>query len=242
MSKKIIIPSVLVAIGVGAAISLVPAPPKHPEIKLSSVAMPAINDTNAETQMESRTPSSQPVAMAPAVAALPSPSLEKSKKFWADYKFHAELDKFAMISNKALLLEHDKVAKKKLITDVAFIRSLKSVLLTAALDNTMSHNQNIAVDFLFEALKGSQHDEVVKVLQAVAADPAVDNEQTDMASRKALAGVKAEVLFTWSAVDPDADANIAAALPGPVSQKIWANVKKQQENNLAESASLATEQ
>ncbi len=181
---------------------------------------------------------SKPLKQAETSIATPNNEDIAAKKVWEEFKYGPELKKYGVIERKALLLEHDKVAKKKLMHDSGFIHSLQPLLTTAAVHDDAAHMQNAAVDFLFEALKGDLRSEVIQVLQAVIADSSVEDESRDLQTRKSLAEVKAEILFNWSSMEPSSDPEISAALPGPVSQKIWANVKKQQENNLAESAAF----
>ncbi len=56
--------------------------------------------------------------------------------------------------------------------------------------------------------------------------------------RRALAGIKAEIMYQLSSERPGEAAQLQASLPGPVSERIWNNVQYQQENNLAESRQI----
>ncbi|MDG0816854.1 hypothetical protein [Bdellovibrio svalbardensis] len=238
MKIKTVTAGVIVSAGVGIGIYLISAP------KTTSSQAPSLESQIATDVVISPTPAAKTAMMkASSDSKASSPREEAAaKKVWEDFKYGRELNKYAAIETKALLLEHDKVAKRKLLHDSGFIHSLQPLLTTVAVHEEAAHLQNVAVDFLFEALKSDLRSDVVQVLQAVVADPSVEDESRDLPSRKSLAGVKAEILFNWSSVEPTSDPEISAALPGPVSQKIWANVKKQQENNLAESATFQSQE
>lgn len=228
-----------VSTGVGIGIYFISAPQK----KIMDGSTSAVLDRSQKPALA--TPVVPVVAASiavPAKPAVPLQEAELAKKVWQDFKYGKELEKYAVIEKKALLLEHDKVAKRKLLSDSGFIHSLQPLLVTAAMHDEAAHLQNAAVDFLFEALKSDLRSDAIQVLQAVVADPSIEDENRDVLTRKALAGVKAEVLFHWSSIEPSSAPEISAALPGPVSQKIWANVKKQQENNLAESAAFQSQE
>lgn len=97
--------------------------------------------------------------------------------------------------------------------------------------------QTTAIDLLLEAAKSPEGREAAEAaLQGIIADNQIEGEALPMDARKNLAGVKAEVLFQWSAQDPTKTKSMQAWLPGPVSQKIWENVTDAQTRNLRESA------
>lgn len=155
-----------------------------------------------------------------------------------EFKRKHELSRYADLNRKALLLEPDKIVKRRLLKDEAFLKSLESLLKTAPADEESQKMQNTALDFVFEALNTSMRSAAIEVLKNVVADATVENSAIHEMDRRVLAGVKAEALHNWSAADPTAETSINGLLPGPVSQKIWANVKQQQESNLGESAML----
>lgn len=161
---------------------------------------------------------------------------------WKDYKYSRDLQKYADLGRKAILLEPDKLVKRRLLKDENFLRSLEALMKTAPVDESSQAMQNSALDFVFEALNTDMRQVAIEVLKNVVADPTVENSSVNEMDRKVLAGVKAEALYQWSAVDPSAERSIDGLLPGPVSEKIWVNVKKQQESNLGESAMLQTSQ
>ena len=99
--------------------------------------------------------------------------------------------------------------------------------------------QNAAIDMLLDALKSGDSEVAVDVLRSVVTDGQVEDESIDRSTRENLAGIKAEVLFQWSALKPAQASELASLLPGPISQKIWQNVVDAQQSNLNESAALA---
>lgn len=159
-------------------------------------------------------------------------------KIWQEHNRAEDLKKYAHLSEKALLLEPDRLIKRRLLADEGFLRGLELLLKTPPVDEDSRQAQDAALDFVLEALKTDLRSVAVEVLKAVVGDPAVESQDMPARDRQVLAGLKAEALFHWSAVDPEAGTEIPGLLPGKVSEKIWENVQKQQENNLAESASL----
>lgn len=234
MRKLAVSAAVIVGVGVGAYLlsGLSEEKNKGPE---SSQETPA-NSSPA--------PSLPSEAVVQAEAPASTTLLEGKKtehrpqdKTFADFKYRADLEKYLGIRKKVLLAKDEEREKKNLLQDRALIQSMKSLLLVEASQEN-ADLQNAALDFLFEALQSGASDEVTAVLQAVVADGTIENTTSSLESRKALAGVKAEVLLNWSSIDPKANAQIEASLPGPVSQKIWSRVKAHQDNNVAESETL----
>lgn len=233
MRLKLIAVAALLWLGAGALIlfkpasgpeETVPAQEKAPQVKPAEpVATAAV----------------KPVPVTPPTPLSVKES-ETSKKAWKEFKYTPELERFIALGEKVLPKDAEKEEKARLLHDSRFIQSLEPVLLSVATDETQTRLQNAAMDVLFDAFQNGARDEALKVMQNVVADPGVEDSQRDLSARKALAGVKAEVLFFWAAMDPRAADNINATLPGPVSQKIWVNVRQQQEKNLAESATLQT--
>ncbi len=223
---------VIVALGVGIAMQKNSVPQNaEPTAQPSE---PTATQVEAEVEVAAKKNALEvppPANPKPESSKLAIASLET----WQRFAHKQELHKYAELGNKALLLEHDRVLKRKLMKDQAFLQSLKPLVLAATHDPVTVELQNAALDFLFEALKGENKAAAVEILKSVVADASIENSTEDMDVRKSLAGVKAEVLFNWSSLDPDANPMIDSSLPGPVSEKIWANVQKQQSNNLAES-------
>ncbi|KYG64700.1 hypothetical protein AZI86_10845 [Bdellovibrio bacteriovorus] len=236
MIKKIAL-SVVVVVGIGLGVYFLSASPeektKGPE---SSKETPA----NSPPQL----PQPGPKAIVKAEAVVPSERATSSpvqksaeNKAFTDFKYRADLERYLGIRKKVLMAKNEERDKKELLEDRTLIQSMKPLLLAEASKDTASL-QNAALDYLFEALQAGARDEVAAVLRDVVADTTIENNSNSLDSRKALAGVKAEVLLNWSSLDPKADAQIEASLPGPVSQKIWSHVKAHQDNNVAESQTL----
>lgn len=156
------------------------------------------------------------------------------------FEFQKELGDYAFLKKKVLLSDADKSEKKDLMQNDRFLRSLESLLKTPTNgDFEMEQQQNFALDLLFEALESDTRSIASEVLQAIVQDPQVENAQLDRKSREKLAGLKAEVLYQWAALEPGKSGEIQSWLPGPVSQRIWQNVLASQHSNLEESAAEA---
>lgn len=206
-----------------------------------SVSRPELAPQNETTEVGVQTPASVPLETASksdTAQAAPAPlvaNLEKtSSTAFKDFAHKEELSQFSLLSQKALLLPTDQIARKDLLADENLIRSLKPLLTTASQDKSEQQLQNSALDLLFAALQTDSRDVAVGVLKDVVASAGVENETLPQTEREQLAGVKAEVLMALSA-DPKFQDDLTSLFPGPVTGKIWQNVQSRQESNLAES-------
>lgn len=170
-------------------------------------------------------------------SSIPQQSGASAPSAVSEFRFSTELTQFAKLKDKVFLSEQDKAERAKLLGDKELLRALEEVLKKpTALNSREQDLQNDAIDLLLEALATPSSAIASEVLKAVVTDRQLENEQLDMASREALAGVKAEVMYQWSAIDPERANQIPTWLPGPVSERIWKNVLNAQEQNLRESA------
>lgn len=236
MRTLVILSVSLTCVGIGLSLYLKSQKSHESESQMTPVReeAPAVNPIANEKEQAVAAGAIQiPAAssVAPEVAAL-----------WKDYKYTHDLQKYADLGKKAILLEPDKLVKRRLLKDENFLRSLEALVKTAPVDEQSQSMQNSALDFVFESLNTDMRQVAIEILKNVVADPTVENTRVNEMDRKVLAGVKAEALYQWSAVDPSAERSINGLLPGPVSEKIWVNVKKQQESNLGESAMLQASQ
>ncbi|MEN0057508.1 MAG: hypothetical protein AAGB31_01635 [Bdellovibrio sp.] len=190
--------------------------------------------TSSPRDTEATLPASTPHA----ASSSPTPEETQPTIATRPFIYEKELQEFAHLREKVLPNPDEQRLRKELLHNSRVLRALQSLLVTAPGSEDGLQLQNTALDLLLEALRSGARAEAVAVLKAVVADSSIENSQLDTQARTELAGVKAEVLFYWSAADPTANSTIEAALPGPVSQKIWGNVQIQQKKNLAESRSL----
>jgi hypothetical protein len=147
-----------------------------------------------------------------------------------------ELFQFHLLSKKVFLNSEEKNQRQALLQNEQFIGQLKNLFKVPSEYQDLENQQNAAVDFLLAALNGKGSAAAAEVLKSIIQDPATENISLSLATRENLGGVKAEVLYKWSAQEPLKATEIPQWLPGPVSQKIWKNVLAQQEMNRAESA------
>lgn len=157
---------------------------------------------------------------------------------FANKKEKAFFNSFSSVQQKVMLKATDKQLKKELLSNKEALLSAKKLLLQPALEPEDQVLQNIALDYLFESLKGPQSAAAIEALKSIVADKTVESNKIKIEERKALAGVKAEILYQLSSERPEEAGSLQASLPGPISQKIWRNVQSQQENNLAESRQI----
>jgi hypothetical protein len=148
----------------------------------------------------------------------------------------SELEAFKILKQKVFLTEEEKVQRQELVRDRALLENLKNLFKYPTPYLELEAQQNMAVDLLLEAIKSGDAETARRVLKEVIADATIENNQLSQSQRQNLAGVKAEVLYQWSSLEPDRAHEMQQSLPGPVSQKIWKNVVTQQDLNRAESA------
>lgn len=175
----------------------------------------------------------EPASVAPvkatvvkAVVKLKAQSLPYSK----------ELDTYVVLKKKVFLTETEERSRDQLLKNPAILRAMGQRLTISAADDAAALEQNSAVDMLLEALRSGDSTVATEVLKTVVSDQQVEDSALDISSRENLAGIKAEVLYQWSALNPVQSSQIASWLPGPVSKRIWQNVVTAQASNIAESA------
>ena len=159
------------------------------------------------------------------------------EKVWPEkpFSYQKELDAFLALKEKVLPSADEQSEMRRLLTDASLLRAVGLRLTEASLAPTVKASQDAAVSLLVDALKAGEP-MASEIARQVVEDPQVENASFDRAVRENLAGIKAEVLYHWAALAPDEAANIERSLPGPVSQKIWANVAHRHASNRGESA------
>ena len=125
-----------------------------------------------------------------------------------------------IISNRHFLL-----AAQNRLQDINFLKSTQ-----------FSLEQGLIVDALLAALADGDQQTAQQVITDVIKDGQVEDSNLPMQVRQRLAGVKAELLYQATSLQPERFVGIETQLPGPVSQKIWINVQSNQQRNLAESS------
>lgn len=145
--------------------------------------------------------------------------------------------KFKSMQAKVFKDESDKAYLKRLLSDSKYLQQLSNYLRDAqSIQNpSFRENQNLAIDFILEALNADASASAEQAIFDVIQDSQVEDVQLKLNLREMLAGVKADLLYQASAVKPELIPQIEQVLPGPVSQKIWKNVQKQHAENLASS-------
>jgi hypothetical protein len=149
--------------------------------------------------------------------------------------FEKEVRAYAKLVRKIFPTASDLAEKQRLLASQALIKAMGERLLMAASNPMGVEEQDLAIDFLFEALRTDEGAPAVEALEAVITDKQVEDEALNAGARENLAGVKGEVLYRWSAIAPGKSEALEKALPGPVSVKLWQNVVEAQSMNLAES-------
>jgi hypothetical protein len=175
----------------------------------------------------------------PAVAlrtAVPiAKSAGKEVKAMKPFNYEAQVETFKQLQTKVFMSESEKTARHDLLFDRDLLKALGQRLVESSKDTVVHEQQDAAIDMLLAALKEGDKTAASAALQAVVQDKQIEDTGLERSAREQLAGLKAEILYQWSATQPDMTASIVAWLPGPVSQKIWQNVLRMQQSNQAES-------
>lgn len=217
----------------GALLLRAPASTSSPELPASPV--PTENRGAVKT-VESTTGVKAEAPVAAALAATTANPTEVTQTTGKPFENKTELASFKILKQKVFLTEEEKEQRKQFIQDRALLENLKNLFKYPAQYQDLEAQQNVAVDLLLEAIKSGDAETARRVFKEVIADATIENNQLSQDQRQNLAGVKAEVLYQWSALEPDRANEMQQSLPGPVSQKIWKNVVTQQDLNRAESA------
>lgn len=176
-------------------------------------------------------------SLAAPVAGPPGAKREAAHETLETYAFRGDIENFRSLNKKVFLTDDEKRAKRALLENGEFLKSLTHLLTVGAGESTeMKQAQDVALDVLFESLRTDAGSPVAEVLLEIVGDTQIESETIDMVTKRDLAGVKAEVLYYWSSLDPASSGRIEQSLPGPVSRRIWENVVSAQKNNLEESS------
>jgi hypothetical protein len=154
------------------------------------------------------------------------------------FEYARELAEFTVMKRKVFLSDEERVQKAALFGNRRMIASLGDYLNRPMGNDVASIGEQGAVlDLLVDALQSKEGNEAAEAaLKSVVLDTQIESDHLAVEERKNLAGVKAEVLYQWTALEPGRAKEIRTWLPGPVSEKIWANVTETQNRNQAESA------
>lgn len=217
----------------GALLLRAPASTSSPGLPTSPVPT---ENRGAMKTVESETGVKTEVPAAAAAAQTTAHQIEGTQNASKPFENKTELASFKILNQKVFLTEEEKEQRKQFIQDRALLENLKNLFKYPAQYQDLEAQQNVAVDLLLEAIKSGDAETARRVFKEVIADATIENNQLSQDQRQNLAGVKAEVLYQWSSLEPERASEMQQSLPGPVSQKIWKNVLTQQDLNRAESA------
>lgn len=198
--------------------------------KVTTVDVSQVERTSAA--VNGLTVARAPSAAAPhAVVAKPLPVVKA-----LDPAPHAvELAMYTLLHRKVFLNEGESAEKSSLLKNASVLRAMGVRLVRPPGSEAAAGEQNTAIEMLIEALRSGDSEVASEVLKGVIKDSQIEDGQLEMSIRSNLAGIKAEILFQWSALRPTQAQELATLLPGPVSRKIWQNVIDAQTSNVAES-------
>ena len=187
-------------------------------------------------QMAPKAPPREPAVASKSQTNPVVPPVEKIPPAPAQpFSYQKELEAYGNLHRKVFLTDDERREKKDLLDQPRFLKALALRLVEPSLDADVKASQDLAVDLLLDAWKSGDREEASAALKYVVEDGQVENQALDQSVRQNLAGLKAEILYHWTALDPSQVASLAKELPGPVSQGIWSNVQRRQADNLAAS-------
>ena len=201
-----------------------PALPTPAAVASTAPASPIVNVT-------------KPAAAKTVAAPLAPPSQGSPTMTNRPFPYQKELTSYVFLRQKIFLTDAEKVQRGELLRHRDLLRALGARLREATRSPAIMQEQDTAIDLLIEAARAGDDAVAREILSDVVRDAQIEDAALARPVREQLAGLKAEVLYQWSAVQPEAD--IVSLLPGPVSKKIWANVLAMQESNRAESLATA---
>lgn len=146
-----------------------------------------------------------------------------------------DLKRLSEIRKKVFASDSDKAERARLLGDATFLRSLEPVLRSPAVSTDSEELQDLALDALMEAHKANPDSTSAEVFRSVVQDAQVESASLALEARRNLGGIKAEILYHWTAVEPTKVAEMRSWLPGPTSNSIFDNVLARLRSNLAES-------
>lgn len=151
-----------------------------------------------------------------------------------------KLREFSTLKRKVFLDNEEKRRLSELTRDPEFLASLAPIFnINANRDET---SLNAAVDVLLDAATKERSETAASVLLGVIADPSIENETVPFKLRESLSGIKAEIMFLWTAATPERANHMEAMLPGPASRRLWENVLNAQERNRSESLAAQSDE
>lgn len=192
------------------------------------------------TKAQSRARSLATLAILPAErTAASDDTKETSDKKPTPEALESELAYLKTLTDQIFPPEDNKRTQRELYQKSELVMSASLYLreLTKFEENSVLKNE--AIDFLLAAAKEGNKlaDEEIK---DIVLDARVEDESISRFERENLAGIQAELLYGWSAESQGRLSEIEPQLPGPISRKIWMNVKNTQDNNHSESLAEAS--
>ena len=188
------------------------------------------------SEMTSAQKSATVMAAIPAPAAAPTETAVAAPALALEIPYADDLKEYLVIRNKVFMSETEKILRKSFLNNARMLIALGEFLRTPSSSDSESDDaRDVATDLLLEAVQKEKSEVAEKALREVIEDAGVEDEKINQDARTTLAGTKAEILYHWSAMDPAKSEQMHSWLPGPVSEKIWQNVRQAQNQNVLES-------
>lgn len=217
---------------IALAVTMWPSSDREPVVTNAEAASPLVESGAPEAKPT-------PIATAPLTPMKPTgsaPAVSGTQTSRAPvYSHHTQLATFHELSRKVFPSDDDRSQTERFLHDQELLRSAGRLLLQPAADRQAEADQNDAIDLLIKALAAGDSEVARTALTDVVKDGQIENTNIALSARRQLAGLKGEVLYKWTALEPDMADQVAQWLPGPKSRQVWANVVQLQKSNLAES-------
>lgn len=154
-----------------------------------------------------------------------------------------QIIRFKNLQMKSVMTEAEQNEYSDMLQNADVLHQIGEVLRSrkAFEDPQFAKLENVAVDYVIEALKKGNEDAASDAAWDQIRDAQVEDPSIPLGERKILAGIKGEILYHATAIRPDIFQEVEMDLPGPASEKIWQNVQAQHQDNLKDSQSEVNE-
>ncbi len=144
-----------------------------------------------------------------------------------------DLQQFKSIKQKVFKSPSEESVLRQLFFDQEKLQNVFSFLTNKNdLESATATDLQAAVDLLIAAAQFGDTQLSISLVTAIIQDPQVENSAISKALRETLAGIKADLLYQASFIDTQ---TIQNSISGPVTEKIWENVKQAHAANLLDS-------
>jgi len=193
---------------------------KKPEVYKNGFNSVATNSENQPAASGTEKPSQTEVSIMNLIS-------EQDKKMIHSYR---------LVKEKPFQHDQEKEFVRKTLLDDELIKKNSFLLSVKASSYEEQEIQNEYIDLVLDSALAGNTDSL-NVVKKFIEDPTIETDQLPQAEKNNLAEIKAEVLYHIASGSITSEQEIENLIPGPITKKIWENVKKSHTANLVESES-----